>query len=152
MFLVDSWPTPTKFIGIALDDANRPLAYLSVDGNGTILGEGLPKGPAIQAGRQLKLRLSYNLQSPIHGDSTAYLQIEEVGQEFWAVRPIPAPGLFQPKFLVVGSQSVSNYPTFNSSIHWVQVSCNAEVIPETEEEQEDTSATGVLDQALDFPL
>ena len=151
-FLVDKWPNPTRFVGIALDDINRPFAYLSVDGVGTVLGEGLPTGSAIPVGEQLKIRLSYNLGSPVHGDRTAILQIGELGQELWAVEPGVAPGLFQPQFLVVGFQCVPNYLNFNGSINWVQVSGNVEVIPETEEEQEDTSPNGVLDQPLDFPL
>ena len=151
-FLVDKWPNPTRYVGIALDDINRPFAYLSIDGFGTVLGQSLPTGPANPQGDQLKIRLSYNLRSPVHGDRTAFLQIEEIGQEFWAVEPGLAPGLLQPQFLVVGSQVSPDYLDFNGSINWAQVCGNVEVIPETVEEQEETSPDGVLDQSLDFPL
>jgi len=152
-FLVDRWPNPTQFVGITLDDTNRPLAYLSVDGAGTILGEGLPMGTSNPQGNQLRIRLSYNLRSPIHGDSTAFLQVQDLGQELWAIEPGISPGLFHPKFLVLGAQVVTNYLAFNSLINWAQICGNSEITPETPTEQaEEASTEGMLDQPLDFPL
>lgn len=152
-FLVDQWPNPTKYVGIALDDTNRPLAYLSVDGAGTILGEGLPNGGSNPQGNQLKLRLSYNLRTPIHLGSTAFLQVGDIGQEIWAVEPGVAPGLFQPKFLILGYQVFTNYLAFNGTITWGQTCDVVNVLAETPiEQQEETSTVGMLDQPLDFPL
>lgn len=152
VFLVDQWPSPTKYVGIALDDLNRPLAYLSVDGIGTILGEGLPSGAANAQGSQLKVRLSYDLSSPIFMGATAVLQIGDMEQELWAVEPGVAPGLFQPQFLVIGYQVLSNYLTFNGTVTWAQTCDKVDIIPETPAEQEETSTVGMLDQPLDFPM
>jgi hypothetical protein len=152
VFLVDKWPHPTQFVGITLDELNRPFAYLSVDGLGTVLGEGLPTGPAILQGQQLKLRLSYDLNSPVHGSWSAFLQVWGIGQESWAIIPGLLPGVFRPAFLVVGYQSVTNYLQFNGSINWAQVCANPELLPETVQEEEVSSENGVLDQSLDFPL
>jgi len=151
-FLVDQWPQPTKFVGIALDDTNRPLAYLSVDGAGTILGVSLPSGSANAQGTQIKVRLSYNLSEPIHLSSTALLQVNGVDQESWAVEPGVDPGLFQPNFLVLGSQVVLNYLAFNGSITWAQTCDTVDEIPEPTGGPEETLTNGALDQALDFPL
>ena len=107
-FLVDQWPSPTKYVGIALDDTNRPLAYLSVDGAGTLLGVGLPTGAAKTQGTQKRVRLSYNLKEPIHLNATALLQVNGVDQESWAIEPGVDPGLFQPNFLILGSQVITN--------------------------------------------
>ena len=150
-FLVDCWPNPTKFVGIALDDINRPFGYLSVDGAGTVLGEGLPSGPANLQGTQLKIRLSYNLKSPIQGALTAALQVGDSVAQPWAISPGVESGLFLPMFLVVGLQAISNNLDFNGTINWVQVSGNAEVIQNTQVTPE-TPTIGMLDEPLDFPL
>lgn len=151
-FLVDRWPSPTRFVGIALDDTNRPLAYLSVDGDGTLLGVGLPTGAANAQGTQMRVRLSYNLKEPIHLNSTALLQVNGVDQDSWAVEPGVDPGLFHPNFLILGSQVILNYLSFNGSITWAQTSDAVDEIPQPTGGPEETLTYGALDQALDFPL
>jgi hypothetical protein len=151
-FFVDQWPNPTKFVGIALDDSNRPMAYLSIDGVGTILGVGLPSGSANSQGTQIKVRFSYNLDVPIHQNSTAILQVGDRNPEPWAVEPGVDPGLFQPNFLVLGSQVIPNYLAFNGSIVWAQTCDTVDEIQPPTPGPEETLTNGALDQPLDFPL
>lgn len=124
-FLVDQWPNPTRYIGIALDTQNRPFAYMSVNGLGTVLGQGSPTGPALTAGTQHRVRIAYNLRAPIQEDRTAYFQVNGLTQSNWATEPGVASGLFRPQFLVVGAQTLQNYSEFNGSISWIQVCDNA---------------------------
>ena len=100
----------------------------------------------------MRVRLSYNLKEPIHLNATALLQVNGVDQESWAIEPGVDPGLFQPNFLILGSQVITNYLAFNGSITWAQTCDMVDEIPEPTGGPEETLTDGALDQALDFPL
>jgi hypothetical protein len=137
-FLVDRWPSPTKYIGIALDAGNHPYAQMSVDGVGTVSGRSSPAGAALAAGTPLNLRLSFNALGSIRGDWKAVFQVEDVTQGVWVVDPIATWVPFIPTFLLVGLSPVGGVAAMNGTVQHVQVSETIDVafraVPPTEEE------------------
>lgn len=129
--LVDKWPNPTQQVGILIDTNNRPFAYLSIDGLGTVYGQGSPSGAAYASGRTLRVRLSYDLRNFVHGASTALLEIEDQNQD-WTTEPGLTSIQFQPTYLIVGDASVQGYSDFNRVVNWSQLAKDVETEPADE--------------------
>ena len=138
-FLVGKWPSPTKYIGIALDSTNRPFAKLSVDGQGTVSGQSSPNGPAIPSGYPVNVRLVFNALGPIHNGFEVAFLVEDVLQGVWTINPVSTWVPFAPTALVVGAAPVGGMTVSNGTILYVQVSDGIDIpfvrdIPEAEEE------------------
>jgi hypothetical protein len=125
-FLVDSWTSLTKYVGLGVDAQNQPVALLSVDGLGTVYGLSAPPVTPIPSGTRLSFRLAYDLRTPMYEDVTAVLQVHEE-QGDWGVLPKVSVESFTPRFLVVGFAGIG-LSEFNGSIRWVQACGDAEMI------------------------
>lgn len=134
-FLVDRYPSPTKYIGILLDTNNLPFAKMSVDGLGTVIGQSLPSGTPLAAGSHINVRLAFNALAPISSGWTLSFQIDDVTQGVWVVDPVATWLPFRPAYLLVGTGVVSD---MNGTVQHVQVSDAVEVafrdVPPTAEE------------------
>lgn len=126
VFLVDQWPSPTKYIGIGLDSSNRPYALMSVDGLGTVYGQSSPTLPAFASGTSLTARLSYNLRSPLYETRTAVIQVNDETEGDWVPDPVVTAYGFTPGALVVGLAGLS-LAAFNGAVRWVQACGDAEI-------------------------
>lgn len=127
VFLVDQWPSPTKYIGIGLDSSNRPYALMSVDGVGTVYGQSSPTWPTIASSTSLRARLAYNLRDPLYETRTAVMQVNDETEGNWVPDPLVTAYGFVPGALVIGPAGLS-LSAFNGSVKWVQVSGEAETV------------------------
>ena len=136
-FLVDTWPSPTKYIGIALDAFNRLYVLMSVGGAGAVSGQSTPTGSVLVVGSPINTRLAFNARAPVHNSWMAALQIEVETKGIWTVDPVSTWLPFIPAFLLVGVPPVGGISAMNGSVRHVQVSGTVDMafdLPETEEE------------------
>ena len=137
-FLVDRWPGPTKYIGIALDASNRPYALMSVGGFGAISGQSLPMGDPITVGSPLNLRLAFSAGVQIHNGWYAAFQVEDAMIDVWMKNPDAPWTPFNPAALLIGIPPVGGMSDMNGDLRHVQISNSVEMasrfVPVLEEE------------------
>lgn len=138
-FLVDRYPSPTKYIGIAVDSSNRPYAQMSVDGVGTVIGRSTSSGSIITAGSPINVRLAFNALAPVHNSWMAAFQIDDVTIGVWSTDPDTTWTPFIPAFLLVGIPPVGGISALNGAIRHVQLSEIAEIISRSGEETAEES-------------
>jgi hypothetical protein len=127
-FLVDRWPSPTRYLGIALDASNRPFAVMSVDGLGTVSGQSTPSGPALPAGQPIDVRLAFDSQEIIHNNWHAALMVEDTMVDIWVRNPTAAWAPVPFGYLLVGMAPVGGMVALNGSVLHTQVSEAVEIV------------------------
>ena len=136
-FLVDRWPSPTKYIGLGLDTTNRPFAKMNVRGTG-VSGQSLPSGPAVINGDPLNICIAFNALAAISGEFMATFQVDGATLGVWSIDPIGPWTPFVPTVLLVGVSPGGGLADLNGVVRHVEVSSkvalSSRTVPATEEE------------------
>ena len=117
--IVDSWPTPTGYLGIFLDNENRPFVVVT-DVHGTIVASTEPLGPAFPAGTTLHCQLEWNSHGAFNGADFVVFEIGDTSEVNWGTEAGAAWTPFVPAWLSVG-QAFASYVAFTGTIGNVQL-------------------------------
>jgi hypothetical protein len=155
VYLVDAWPTPTKYIGIGLDVSNRVTAQISIDGALNSYGVFAASGRPLPERVTSKVKLVYNLRNAVHLNSTVALQIGETIYAGWYPTPTVTTATFKPTLLLAGfSPSVVGLPDFNGHFRYAQLGRSIELVdyPGVEPGTMGITFVGVSSLSLDMSV
>ena len=143
--VVDSMTSPTGYLGIFVDNENRPFAVVT-DVNGNIVASTEPLGVANPAGITFHAALEWNSASIFNGSDFVVFEVGDVSEVNWGTEAAAPWKPFQPAALSVGG-GFGSYVSFTGTIGNVQLGNGTPtyVPPVTSLSQE--ASVGIIGQA-----
>jgi hypothetical protein len=117
--VVDSRGTPTGYLGIFVDNENRPFVVIT-DALGITVASTEPIGQAFPAGTTFHAALEWNSSGRFNGQDFVVFEVGDVSEVNWGIEAISTWTPFQPVALLVGV-ALGAYAAFTGTIGNVQL-------------------------------